>query len=84
MSAFRLVTVLSLSGIILIRRSHRKATLLLAVPLLVYPLPYYVMQIHFRYRYPVNSILMLLSCTTVYVAWQRITGHRRVAGDEYA
>jgi hypothetical protein len=74
--AFRLLSLLSLSGIILIWRTHRKAALLLSVPLIVYPLPYYLMQIHFRYRYPMNFIFLLLSCATIFRVWQWV-GERR-------
>ena len=31
-------------------------------------LPYYLVQMHFRYRYPLNVIFLLLSCTAVYCA----------------
>ncbi len=64
--AFRLLSALSLSGIIVLWRTHRQAALLISVPLIVYPLPYYLVQIHFRYRYPVNFIFLTLSCATIY------------------
>jgi hypothetical protein len=71
--AFRLLSVLSVSGIIVLWRTHRKAALMLSVPLIVYPLPYYLVQIHFRYRYPINFIFLTLSCVTIYGVVEAIT-----------
>ncbi|MFL6451662.1 MAG: hypothetical protein ACJ746_28890 [Bryobacteraceae bacterium] len=64
--AFRSLTLLSLGGIIILWRTNRKTALLCSVPLIVYPLPYYLVQIHFRYRYPMTLIFLLLSCVTAF------------------
>ncbi|MFL6414843.1 MAG: glycosyltransferase family 39 protein [Bryobacteraceae bacterium] len=71
--AFRLLSLLSVIGIVLVWRTNRKAALFLLLPLIVYPLPYYLVQIHFRYRYPFHFIMLLLSCAAVYEFWERFT-----------
>jgi len=64
--AFRLLTLLSIPGLWFLWRTNRRAALFLFVPLVVYPLPYYLVQMHFRYRYPFNFVFLLLSCVAVY------------------
>lgn len=66
--AFRLFTLLSFLGLILLWRSNRRAALFVSVPLAFYPFPYYLVQMHFRYRYPFNFIFLLLTCVAVYRA----------------
>jgi hypothetical protein len=64
--AFRMFTILSFVGLIFLWRTNRRAALFLSIPLVFYPLPYYLVQMHFRYRYPFNFIFLLLSCIAVY------------------
>ncbi len=48
-----IVSVLSLAGLALMRRSHRRAFWMLSSALLVYPLVHYIVQFEARYRYPI-------------------------------
>jgi hypothetical protein len=53
---------------------QRKSALLLAVPVIVYPLPFYLTQVHFRYRYPLDFIILLTACVAVF---ELLKGFRR-------
>jgi hypothetical protein len=47
------LTILSLVGLAMMFRNHRRAALTLGSPLLLYPLVHYVVQFEARYRYPI-------------------------------
>ncbi|MDQ2842378.1 MAG: hypothetical protein M3Y72_15305 [Acidobacteriota bacterium] len=55
----RMMTLLSWLGFLAIWRIRPKSALLLGFPLLVYPLPFYLLQVHLRYRYPINFVILL-------------------------
>jgi hypothetical protein len=75
--AFRLFRLLSFPGLWFLWRNNRRAALFLSVPLVFYLLPYYLVQMHFRYRYPFNFVFLLLSCVAVYfVAERRVKGRQ--------
>ena len=48
-----ILTILSFAGLAWMYREHRRAALLLASTLLVYPLVHYLVQFEARYRYPI-------------------------------
>lgn len=78
----RLLTLLSFVGLFVIARFRIQSALLLAVPLLVYPLPLYLVQVHLRYRYPIEFILLLTASTAAYAAVTRLgTNQVRLAWD---
>ncbi len=79
---FRLMTPLSFIGLLLIWRVRHKSALLLAVPLLIYPLPYYLLQVHLRYRYPTEFILLISASATGIAAW-KLVADRAVRGRQF-
>lgn len=69
---FRALTPLSLLGVFLIAKRHKRAALLLAAPLMIYPLPLYLVQVHLRYRQPINFIVLLTAAAAVVMAATKI------------
>ncbi len=63
----------TLSGIIVLWRSHSKYTFPLAVPVLIYPFPYYLTLVEPRYRLPIDPIVLLLLAVALYVLIGRQT-----------
>jgi 4-amino-4-deoxy-L-arabinose transferase-like glycosyltransferase len=60
-----LLTVLGFSGLVLMfRRSHPKAWIL-GIPLLIYPLPYYLTHADLKYQHPVQPLLALLAAVAI-------------------
>jgi hypothetical protein len=53
------LTILSLIGLVWMFREHRRAALLFASTLLVYPLVHYLIQFEARYRYPIYWATLL-------------------------
>ena len=74
-----LTTVLGWSGIVLIyRRRMRPIAVLLALPLLLFPFPYYITHAEFRYRLNIDALLTIpaaYAVTQLVAAWS----HRRSA-----
>ena len=58
----RLLTPLSFFGFLVVFRIRPKTALLLAMPMIVYPIPMYLVQVHFRYRYPTGFIVLITAC----------------------
>jgi hypothetical protein len=80
---YAIVTVLGITGLILIAVKHiGTVALLVGTVLVVYPLPHYFVQVAVRYRYPLNSTMLLLSCFTLGWLWGHVRpqipkqGHR--------
>jgi hypothetical protein len=65
---FRILTALSVSGLLVIARRRKQAAMLLAIPLIVYPLPFYLIQVHLRYRYPMNFVVLLTAFVAIVAA----------------
>ena len=59
-----IVTLLGGAGFLLTARRDPLAAAILGSALLVYPLPYYLVQVDVRYRYPLYSLLLL--CAMVF------------------
>jgi 4-amino-4-deoxy-L-arabinose transferase-like glycosyltransferase len=62
---YRLLTVLSVPGLVLAWRAGKIGARLLVVAIIVYPLVYYVTDIYPRYRHPVEPFMALLGTFTV-------------------
>ncbi len=56
-----ITTVLGFAGILLLWRRDRALAVLFALPLLLFPLPYYVTHAEFRYRLNLDPVLTLLA-----------------------
>ena len=71
-----ILTVLSFVGLVLMYRGHRRATLLLASTLLIYPLVHYLVQFEARYRYPIFWATLLPAAYAIVqiIPWPRQAG----------
>ena len=59
------LSVLAVLGVFLALRSAKDVALLFAIVLLLYPLPYYVTLVHFRYRHLLEPFLVILAVSTL-------------------
>jgi hypothetical protein len=68
-----ILTILSLAGLAWMYREHRRAALLLASTLLVYPLVHYLVQFEARYRYPIFWATLLPAAYAIVkiIRWPR-------------
>ena len=70
-----LTTVLGFAGLLLVyRRGMRAFAILMALPLLLFPIPYYLTHAEFRYRLNIDPILTILAAyavTQLAAAWSR-------------
>ncbi len=62
---YSLLTFLTMLGLTLAIRDRKEGALLLGSLLLLYPLVYYGTLVHFRYRHPVEPIMVILSVYAV-------------------
>ena len=62
-------TILGFVGLLLCWRTNRRAALLTAAPLMLYPLVYYATHTFVRYRYPILWISFLLAGHALYTAY---------------
>jgi uncharacterized membrane protein len=69
-----ILTILSFAGLALLFRNHRRAALLLASTLLIYPFIHYVVQFEARYRYPIFWATFLPAAYAVTEIVRRIRG----------
>jgi Dolichyl-phosphate-mannose-protein mannosyltransferase len=61
-----LTTVLGLAGLVLIyRRRGRGLAVLMAIPMLLFPLPYYITHAEFRYRLNIDPLMTILAAYAV-------------------
>jgi hypothetical protein len=68
----RLLFLISLPGLWLIARQHPRAFLLMVAILILYPLPYYVVQYSYRFEYPILWIPLLGAGTAVSRVFPRL------------
>ena len=61
-----LITLLGWLGFVISYRTHRLASIMIAVLWIVYPLIYYVMQADPRYPYPIYWTLLLLAAVAIF------------------
>lgn len=70
-----ITTVLGFSALVLLYRQRKRAfAVLIAMPLLLFPLPYYITHAEFRYRLNIDPLLTILAA---YAATQFITAWLR-------
>jgi hypothetical protein len=71
-----ILTILSFAGIAWMYREHRRAALLLASTLFVYPLVHYLVQFEARYRYPIFWATLLPASYGIvkFIRWVRKPG----------
>jgi hypothetical protein len=71
-----ILTILSFAGIAWMYREHRRAALLLASTLFVYPLVHYLVQFEARYRYPIFWATLLPTSYAILkiIRWMRKPG----------
>ena len=70
-----LTTILGFAGLVLVyRRKSRAFAILMALPLILFPVPYYITHAEFRYRLnidPVLTVLAAFAVTQMAAAWSR-------------
>jgi FtsH-binding integral membrane protein len=81
---FLFMTPLSLTGLFVIARIRRESAMLLGAILFVFPLPMYLTQVHVRYRYPVQFIMLLTASAAVFSGLIWVRQKMRFAPDEQA
>jgi 4-amino-4-deoxy-L-arabinose transferase-like glycosyltransferase len=64
-------TLLGLMGIVFLARRRPALALLCALPLLIFPLPYYITHAEFRYRLNIDPLLTILAAYAVSVLFDR-------------
>lgn len=72
---YRLLTVISLAGIILsLPRMRKPRSLILIGAIFIYPLVYYVTDVYARYRYPIEPFMMIFAgfALSQSVGWVRM------------
>jgi hypothetical protein len=71
-----ILTIFSFAGLVWMYREHRRAALLFASTLIVYPLVHYLMQFEARYRYPIFWATLLPAAYAIVkiVHWPRKAG----------
>jgi len=78
-----LTTVFGLAGLLLIyRKQTRWFAVIMALPLLLFPLPYYITHAEFRYRLNIDPLLTILAAyavTQLAAAWSRRRSPSQVA-----
>jgi hypothetical protein len=70
------LVVLAMAGLVMFCRSGRQETLLLVLLWAVYPIPFYVVQIDPRYRYPIDWSIWLLAAFAVHSIAVYVVNHK--------
>jgi hypothetical protein len=70
------LTPLGFLGLWFLWRHRPAAAVLLGIPLLVYPVPYYLIHVHVRYRYPVDWIVLFCAVAALWAIFAEIIRHR--------
>lgn len=68
-----LTSLLGLGGLAILWKQHRALAVLFLMPLLLFPLPYYVTHPDFRFRIVLDPLLTLLGAYLVTAYWNRLT-----------
>ena len=76
------VTVLGVLGLIQLWGTNRAEAMLYAIFLALYPLVFYVTHRSYRYRHPVDPVLVLLGAAAMAAWWARRRGEAAVTGGE--
>jgi hypothetical protein len=78
-----ITTVLGFSALVLLCRQRKRAfAVLIALPLLLFPFPYYITHAEFRYRLNIDPLLTILAAyaaTQFITAWSRRSAARKAA-----
>lgn len=81
-----ITSLMSLAGLILVFRRSQAVGALLALPFLVFPLPYYITHPDFRFRLLLHPLALLLTTLVLQECYRYIVSHslRRSAGEAVA
>ena len=63
------IAALGFFGLLILWKENRPAARILIVPVLVFPMPYYLVQVVARYRYPIDFIILLAAAAGVCSLW---------------
>jgi 4-amino-4-deoxy-L-arabinose transferase-like glycosyltransferase len=64
-----------IAGLWLLWRRSPRAAWLMAAPLLLFPLPYYITHAEFRYRLTLDPVLAILAGAAIVAAWNKLARH---------
>jgi hypothetical protein len=82
-----LTTLLGIAGLVLIyRRGNRSFAILMAIPILLFPLPYYITHAEFRYRLnidPLMTVLAAYAAMQMVVVWSRYRSARKARFEQH-
>jgi hypothetical protein len=70
------ISVLGSLGLVTLFKKHSPTAMLFLLPLLVFPLPYYITDIKFRYRLTVDPLLTILAAYAVIQLYSRLEQRR--------
>ena len=70
-------TIFGGAGLALLLRRQKAPGLLYALPLLIFPLPYYITHADFRYRLVLDPLLTILAAYAISRAYSALTGNLR-------
>jgi 4-amino-4-deoxy-L-arabinose transferase-like glycosyltransferase len=76
------MSILATLGLFFSVRNGKKGALLFAILLLLYPLPYYVTLVHFRYRHPLEPFLVILAVLALQEIFSRKRAHPALSKKE--
>ena len=76
-----LITMFAIAGIVLLGLRDFPTSLPIVIPFLVFPLVYYIIETSRRYRYPLEALMMLMACYTVFRLAAAITGRASLSAD---
>jgi len=71
-------TVLGIAGLILLLRRRKSLALLYALPMVIFPLPYYVTHADLRYRLVLDPLMTILAAYALTRAYSQMSGKRTI------
>lgn len=77
-------TVFGVAGLVLLLRKDKALALLYALPLLIFPLPYYITHADFRYRLVIDPLLTILAAYAITRSYAAMAGSNVKSIDESA
>jgi hypothetical protein len=74
-------TVLGIAGLMLLLRKQKALALLYALPLVIFPLPYYITHADLRYRLVLDPLMTILAAYALTQAYSQMSGKRTVESE---
>ena len=71
-------TVRGIAGLVLLLRKRKALALLYALPMVIFPLPYYITHADLRYRLVLDPLMTILAAYALTRAYSQMSGKRTV------